>query len=59
MPWVELLFQVSHLREEFDLKCRDMEESVVYAALAKCSDSTNLIAPNLIAPRMTGSIKIQ
>lgn len=46
LPWAELLFQVSHHREESDLKCRDMAESIVCAAPVNA-----LIAPNLTAPQ--------
>lgn len=32
LPWAQLLFEVSHHREESGLKCRDMAESIVCAA---------------------------
>lgn len=46
LPWAELLFQVSHHREESGLKCRDTAESVVCAAPVSA-----LTAPNLTAPQ--------
>lgn len=39
LPWAELLFQVSHHREESGLKCRDTAEYCVCSTW-KCSDST-------------------
>lgn len=40
LPWAELLFQVSHHREESDLKCRDMGREYCVCSTCKCSDST-------------------
>lgn len=52
LPWAELLFQVSHHREESGLKCRDMAESIVCAAPVNA-----LIAPKLTAPKLTAPQK--